>query len=124
MFCHYFICHSKCVTVSGSFTSLPLPILQLGNAERGDVIGSYYHVGANYKEILLLIGLTDSFPRFLPEYAPIDEDSKVIIQYIVFSKLARQALVHEFWKNKVKLSVIGEDSIAIIFVNLKYFADF
>lgn len=37
-----------------------LPILQQGNAERGDV-ESYFHLGMNYKEILLLIGLTHGF---------------------------------------------------------------
>ena len=38
-----------------------LPILQEGNSERGDVIESYYHLGMNYKDILLLIGLTHGF---------------------------------------------------------------
>ena len=38
-----------------------LPILQQGNAERGDIIESYFHLGMSYKEILLLIGLTHGF---------------------------------------------------------------
>lgn len=35
-----------------------LPILQQGNAERGDIIECYYHLGMNYEEILMFIGLT------------------------------------------------------------------
>ena len=35
-----------------------LPILQQGNAERGDIIERYYHLGMNYEEILMFIGLT------------------------------------------------------------------
>ncbi|KAK2554102.1 hypothetical protein P5673_024448 [Acropora cervicornis] len=38
-----------------------LPILQQGNVKCGDIIESYFHLGMNYKEILLLIGLTHGF---------------------------------------------------------------
>ena len=47
----------QCVAVLTPY----LPILQKGNAERGDIIETYFHLGMNYKEILLLIRLRHGF---------------------------------------------------------------
>ena len=51
-FCNFFIYRWKCYTVQ--FDLSTFLFLQQGNAKPGNVIESYYHLGINFKEILLV----------------------------------------------------------------------
>ena len=79
---------------------LYLPILQQGNAERGDIIETYFHLGMNYKEILLLIRLTHGFYLSIRQLVKCSLLDKKKL-FIKVSMVCRSCLVIFYFKEKL-----------------------